>query len=160
MVIVVMGVSGSGKSTVGRALADAIGARFHDADDFHPPENVRKMKSGRPLDDRDREPWLAALSDAVASWLARPGTDVLACSALKERYRRRLGVDNDRVRLVYLEGSAALIRSRMERREHFLLPELLESQFAELDPPAAALALDISEPVERLVQRIRDAWNL
>lgn len=160
MVIVVMGVSGSGKSTVGRALARAIGAGFHDADDFHPPQNVRKMKSGRPLDDADREPWLAALAEAIQAWLSKPGTDVLACSALKERYRRRLGVDGDRVRLVYLEGSAELIRSRMQHREHFMSPDLLESQFEALEPPANALELDVAEPVEQLVERIRRAWQL
>lgn len=155
-----MGVSGSGKSTVGRALADAIGARFHDADDFHPAANVRKMRAGEPLTDGDREPWLDALAAAIRAWLARPGTDVLACSALKERYRRRLGVDGERVKLIYLAGSAELIRSRMQSREHFMPADLLASQFAELEPPEEALTLDIAEPVEQLVRQVRAAWAL
>ncbi len=156
MIIVIMGVSGSGKSTVGRALARAIGGRFHDADDFHPPSNVDKMKSGRPLTDKDREPWLAALRSAIEGWLTQPGVDVLACSALKRRYRRQLGVDGERVRLVYLQGSPGLIRARMETREGGLLaPDMLDSQFADLEPPSHALTLDIEQPIETLVRQIK-----
>lgn len=156
-----MGVSGSGKSTVGRALARAIDARFHDADDFHPVANTDKMKSGRPLTDADREPWLDALRTAVEAWLTQPGIDVLACSALKSSHRRRLGVDGERVRLVYLHGSASLIRARMETREDGLLsPDMLESQLAELEPPEKALTLNIEEPVETLVKQIRNAMHL
>jgi gluconokinase len=161
MVVVIMGVSGSGKSTVGRALARAIGARFHDADDFHPRANVEKMQSGRPLTDEDREPWLAAVGSAIEAWLAQPGVDVLACSALKRRHRRRLGIDRERVRLVYLQGPPGLIRARMENREDGLLaPDMLESQLAELEPPAEALTLDIEEPVDTLVARIRQSLHL
>ncbi|HEX2140001.1 MAG TPA: gluconokinase [Woeseiaceae bacterium] len=161
MVVVIMGVSGSGKSTIGRALARAVDGRFHDADDFHPAKNVRKMKSGQPLTEADREPWLEALRVAVESWLVQPGVDVLACSALKDSHRRQLGVDGVRVRLVYLHGSAGLIRARMEAREDGLLsPDMLDSQLAELEPPEDALTLDIEEPVETLVQQIRSAFNL
>ena len=161
MVVVIMGVSGSGKSTVGRELARAIDGRFHDADDFHPPANVRKMQSGRPLTDADREPWLAALEAAIEAWLTQPGVDVLACSALKRRHRRRLGIDGERVRLVYLQGPPGLIRARMETREDGLLaPDMLDSQLAELEPPAQALRLDIEEPVEALVAQIREKLHL
>lgn len=161
MIVVIMGVSGSGKSTVGRALARAIDGRFHDADDFHPASNIDKMKSGRPLTDADREPWLVALRTAIDAWLAQPGVDVLACSALKSSHRRQLGVDGKRVRLVYLHGSAGLIRKRMETREKGLLsPDMLESQLADLEPPEEALTLDIEEPVATLVQQIRSALHL
>jgi gluconokinase len=161
MVVVIMGVSGSGKTTVGRALAGAIDGRFHDADDFHPASNIRKMQSGVPLTEADREPWLAALRTAIEGWLTQPGVDVLACSALKRTHRRQLGVDGERVRLVYLHGSAGLIRARMEMRENGLLsPTMLASQLAELEPPEAALTLDIEEPVATLVQQIRSALHL
>lgn len=155
-----MGVSGSGKSTVGRRLARAIDGRFHEADDFHSAANVKKMQSGRPLTDEDREPWLAALRNAIEAWLTQPGVDVLACSALTNHHRRRLGIDGRSVRLVYLRGSAELISSRMTEREHFMSADLLESQFETLEPPAEALTLDIEEPVERLVNRIREHWSL
>lgn len=161
MVIVIMGVSGSGKSTVGRELARAIDGRFHDADDFHPRANVRKMQGGRPLTDEDREPWLAALATAIEAWLTQPGVDVLACSALKRRHRRRLGIDGERVRLVYLQGSAGLIRARMQTREDGILaPEMLESQLADLEAPEQALTLDIEEPVDTLVSQIRENLHL
>ena len=161
MVVVIMGVSGSGKSTVGRELARVIDGRFHDADDFHPPVNIGKMRSGRPLTDEDREPWLAALNAAIDAWLTQPGVDVLACSALKRRHRRRLGVDGESVRLVYLQGSAGLIRARMEaRKDGILAPDMLDSQLAELEPPADALTLDIGQPVETLVRRIRAELDL
>ena len=156
-----MGISGSGKSTVGRALARAIDGRFHDADDFHPRANVEKMQSGRPLTDEDREPWLAALATAIEAWLTQPGVDVLACSALKRRHRRRLGIDGERVRLVYLDGPPGLIRTRMATREDGLLaPDMLESQLAELEPPEGALTLDVEEPVATLVAQIRERLQL
>lgn len=156
-----MGVSGSGKSTVGRALARAIGGRFHDGDDFHPAANVAKMKSGRPLTEDDRAPWLAALRTAIEGWLTQPGVDVLACSALKRSHRRQLGIDGERVRLVYLRGSPGLIRSRMEARENAILgPDMLESQLADLEPPEDALTVDIEESVDTLVGQIRKGLRL
>lgn len=156
-----MGVSGSGKSTVGRALARAIGGRFHDGDDFHSPANVEKMRSGQPLTDADRGPWLTALRTAIDTWLTQPGVDVLACSALKRSHRRQLGVEREGVHLVYLQGSPGLIRARMEAREDGLLgPELLDSQLSDLEPPEAALALDIEAPVETLVAQIRETLHL
>lgn len=160
MVIVVMGVSGSGKSTVGQALATAIGGRFYDADDYHSLANVQKMRNGEALTEADREPWLRALRSAIDEWLTQPGVSVLACSALKQRYRERLRVDGDKVRLVHLRGSPDLIRSRMSARNHFMPAGLLESQYETLEPPSDALNLDINEPVAEIVTRIRNAWNL
>lgn len=150
-----MGVSGTGKTTVGRALARASGARFVDADDLHPAANVDRMRRGVPLTDDDREPWLSALRDIVDGALARPGVLVLACSALTARARRRLGAGRDNVRLVFLRGPKELIETRMRRRTHFMRPELLDSQLATLAPPADALELDVSQPVDTLVARIR-----
>lgn len=147
-----MGVSGSGKSTVGRALAERLGATFLDADDFHPAANIRKMRAGIPLDDADRAPWL----DAVAAALGSPARPiVLACSALKERYRERLRQAAPDLVVVFLHGSPALLRQRMEERDgHFMPPGLLESQLRTLEAPENALHLDIAEPTDALVARI------
>jgi gluconokinase len=152
---IVMGVSGCGKSSVGEALAKQLGWDFYDADDFHPPENVAKMGSGTPLNDSDRAPWLAALHDLISSSLetGRPG--VLACSALKERYRKRLMDGNDGVQLVYLKGSYDLIWSRMKKRtDHYMKPHMLKSQFDALEEPTNALDMDISMSVDEIVQMI------
>jgi gluconokinase len=152
---IVMGVSGCGKSSVGKALAKQLGWDFYDADDFHPPENVTKMASGTPLTDSDRTPWLATLHDLISSSLetGRPG--VLACSALKERYRKRLMDGNDGVQLVYLKGSYDLIWSRMKKRtDHYMKPHMLKSQFDALEEPTNALDMDISMSVDEIVQMI------
>lgn len=138
-VIVVMGVSGSGKSTVGALLAERLGVAYAEADDFHPAGNVDKMAAGRPLDDADRAPWL----DAIAGWIAgRDGRGgVVSCSALRRRYRDRLRAAGPRMLLVHLEGSPALIGARLAARAgHFMPPDLLGSQFAALEP------LDADEP--------------
>lgn len=154
MVILVMGVSGSGKTTVGRALAGTIGARFYDADDDHPAANIAKMRRGEPLTDADREAWLRALRARIDAWLLANDTVVLACSALTERIRDALGADRDGIHLVHLRGSKALIRARMRARRHFMAASLLDSQFALLEPPEHALDLDISETPGELVTRI------
>ena len=159
-VIVLMGVSGTGKTTVGRALADALDARFIDADDLHSAANIDKMRRGIPLADPDREPWLGTLRDTIDRALAQPGVTVLACSALTAHARQRLGIERERVRLVFLRGSTELIELRMRGRDHFMRPELLGSQLAALEPPADALELDISAPVEALVARIRSELGL
>jgi len=152
---IVMGVSGSGKTSVGKSLASRLGWDFYDADDFHPPENVAKMASGIPLDDSDRAPWLASLHDLISASLKADQPGVLACSALKERYRRRLLDGNEGVRIVYLKGSYDLIRSRMSVREdHYMKPHMLQSQFESLEEPPDALTVDISGSVEEIVDTI------
>jgi gluconokinase len=151
--IILMGVSGSGKTSVGKVLAEHLKWDFYDADDFHPPENVAKMASGIPLDDSDRAPWLAALHDLISSSLKQNKSGVLACSALKERYRQQLMNGSDGVQLVYLKGSYDLIWSRMETRpDHYMKPQMLHSQFDALEEPSNALTVDISLSVEEIVQ--------
>lgn len=156
-VVVVMGASGSGKSTFGAAMAEALGARFLDADDLHPPANRQKMAAGIALDDDDRRPWL----DAVAVWMAerihtgQPG--VVACSALRRRYRDRLRAAGAGVRFVYLAVPRAELEARMLARAHFMPVTLLDSQLAALEPPGAdeaACTLNGSLPLERKLQRV------
>lgn len=152
---IIMGVSGCGKSSVGQALAASLGWDFYDADDFHPPENITKMANGIPLDDADRAPWLESLRDLIASCLQSDRPGVLACSALKERYRQKLLEGNPGVRLVYLKGSYDLIWSRMARRPgHYMKPEMLQSQFDALEEPQNAINIDISYPLAQIVEQI------
>ena len=152
---IVMGVSGSGKTSVGKSLAKHLGWDFYDADDFHPPENVAKMAKTIPLTDSDRAPWLAALHELISSSLARNLPGVLACSALKERYRQKLLEGNDGVRLIYLKGSYDLIWSRMSaRKDHYMKPHMLQSQFETLEEPANALTVDITSSVNEIVKVI------
>jgi len=159
-VFIIMGVSGSGKSTVGSRLAAELGAPFYDGDDFHPPQNVAKMAQGLPLNDADRSPWLARLRDLIAQHLARGESAVVACSALKASYREQLGQGTPGVRLVYLHGSPELLRARMAARQgHFMKAQMLESQFATLELPSAqeALILSAEKGVADLVEQIRSA---
>jgi gluconokinase len=151
VIVIVMGVSGAGKTTIGEALARSLGWRFIDADDLHPEANVAKMAAGRPLEDEDRWPWLERLNEIL-----RAEKDaVLACSALKERYRKRLGRGIDRVLWVYLKGDIELIRSRLGDRRHRYMPaSLLESQLAALEPPAAAITVDVRNDVAACVATI------
>ena len=135
-IIVVMGVSGSGKTTVGAMLAGALGAAFLEGDDLHPRSNVEKMKSGRPLDDADRRPWLEAIARRIDEWRSQGVAGVVTCSALKRAYRDILIGNRPEVRLVYLKGSHDLIRERMAaRHEHFMPLGLLDSQFTTLQEP-------------------------
>jgi gluconokinase len=162
MIVVLMGVSGSGKSTVGRLLADDLGWAFIEADDYHPAANVEKMRRGVPLDDADRRPWLAALRERIAA-ACRQGEDVvLACSALKHRYQDYLEQDDPPcVQYVYLEGSPELIRGRLEARTgHFMNPALLDSQFAALEPPADAVRVNVTPPPEQIATEIRKKLGL
>jgi len=159
VIILLMGVQGSGKTTVGRALAEHLGWRFADADEFHPPENIAKMAAGIPLDDRDRAPWLRALRAEIDRSLADRSNLVLTCSALKERYRQRLLTDG--VALVYLRGTRELIASRLKSRAgHFAKLDLLNSQFADLEEPTNALTIDVSSSVGEIVKEITDCLRL
>jgi gluconokinase len=142
MIIIVMGVSGSGKSTVGALLAAHLGVPFLDADEFHPPANVAKMAAGTPLTDEDRRPWLENLNAMLKS----KDSAVLACSALKRSYREILARDMPRCTFVFLNGSLDLIRARLAGRKHRYMPaSLLESQFAALEPPQDAIEVDVSQ---------------
>jgi gluconokinase len=156
VIVLVMGVSGAGKSTLGAALARELGWRFIDADDYHAPENVAKMAAGRPLEDEDRWGWL----DKLNSLLKSQPNAVLACSALKEAYRARLTAGLDSYEIVYLHGSFDLIQARLGARRHRFMPAaLLESQFAALEPPRRAIAIDVAaEPsacVAAILARLR-----
>lgn len=160
MIVVLMGVSGSGKSTVGAALATALGWPLIDADDLHPAGNVAKMASGIPLTDDDRWPWLDRVVDELRRRTADGSSVVLACSALKQAYRDRLARAGD-VRFVHLRGDAATIGARLATRRHRYMPAtLLESQFAALEPPVDAIDVDITTSVDAQVRAIVDALNL
>jgi gluconokinase len=150
-----MGVSGCGKSTIGKALAHQLGWDFYDADDFHQPHNIAKMAGGIPLADEDRAPWFASLHELISSCLNANRSAVLACSALKESYRQQLLEDNDGVQIIYLKGSFTLIRSRMiSRASHYMKLSMLQSQFDALEEPRDALVIDASLSVEEVVAQI------
>jgi gluconokinase len=155
MIVVLMGVSGSGKTTVGRLLADRLGWRFVDADDFHPVSNVEKMRSGVPLTDEDRWPWLDRLNAILTAEHAAGHPVILGCSALKARYRERLSGSLPDVHWVHLQGSFELIESRLQaRRGHYMPSNLLASQFAALEAPTEALTLDITPSPEILALQL------
>jgi carbohydrate kinase (thermoresistant glucokinase family) len=157
-IAVVMGVSGSGKTTIGRALAERLGWNFQEGDALHPPQNVAKMSAGQPLNDDDRAPWLAAIAACIDAWRRRGDHGVLTCSALKRSYRDVIIGSRREVRLVYLAGSRELIGRRMARRRgHFMPPSLLDSQFETLEPPGPeenAITLSVDEPVEKIIDRL------
>jgi gluconokinase len=159
-IVIIMGVSGSGKSTVGKRLAEALGWQFQDADDLHSPENVEKMSRGIPLDECDRLPWLMTMHQQITAWLQQDKNVVLACSALKQSYREILQCSLDPIKLVYLKGSQSVIQERMQSRtDHFMPADLLNSQFEALEEPTPdeAIHLDVSLPVSELVERI-SSW--
>lgn len=154
--IVVMGVSGSGKSTIARRLADELGLEMAEADDFHPPANIAKMSGGEPLTDEDRWPWLEALARWTADRRAAGTSTVLACSALRRSYRDVLRAPVPDTYFLHLHGSEALLRERMSAREHFMPPALLRSQFdtlEPLEPDERGAVLDVAPPVDELVRR-------
>jgi gluconokinase len=150
-----MGVSGSGKSAIGTALAHRLGWDFYDADDFHSPDNIGKMAAGIPLTDEDRAPWLGSLHGLISSCLKAGHPSVLACSALKEQYRQQLLEDSNNVKVVYLKGNIDLIRSRLASRTgHYMKLTMLQSQFDALEEPRNALVIDASLSVDEVVTQI------
>lgn len=160
MIVVVMGVSGSGKSTVGAALAQSLGWAFLDADDFHPADNVAKMAAGVPLTDDDRWPWLDRVAAALRTTEAATGHVVLACSALRTAYRARLAHPGP-LRVVYLYGEQSTIAERVRTRQHrYMPPTLLPSQFATLEPPDDAIVIDVRDAVDVQVARIAAALGV
>jgi gluconokinase len=160
MVVILMGVTASGKTTIGRKLADELRWPFYDADDFHPATNIDKMERGLPLTDADRRPWLDALRDQVQRCLADGRDAVLTSSALKEAYRQDLLID-PQVKLVYLKAAPELIRQRLRQRQgHFMNPALLDSQFATLEEPRQAVYIDAGLDAETIVRKIRQALQI
>ncbi|MBD2198659.1 MULTISPECIES: gluconokinase [Calothrix] len=161
MIIIVMGVSGSGKTTVGKLLAESLGWTFSDADAFHSPENVENMRRGIPLTETDRKPWLEALQAAIKQWLQENTNVVLACSALKDSYRQFLLVDSERIKLVYLKGSYDLIQKRLQERQNHYMPEiLLQSQFDALEEPLNTIYIDIAQSPQAIVQNIKTVLQI
>ena|ERR1700761_5578448 len=157
MIVVLMGVSGSGKTTIGSLLAERTGTVFADADDYHPLANKQKMASGQPLNDDDRQPWLETLNKLLRGWHDSGKGGVLACSALKEKYRVTLasGMPQGSVAFVLLDGSRELISERLAARKHeFMNPKLLETQLATLEPPADALRVVNDRTPEEVVEQI------
>ncbi len=156
-----MGVSGCGKSSVGRALAEALGWPFFDADDFHPESNIRKMAGGTPLTDEDRMPWLERLRDLLAEQQAQGRSAVLACSALRQSYRDILAARVTDVHWVHLRGTLEEVRHLMEKRSgHFMKTGMLQSQFQTLEPPADAIDLPVTLTVAEQVRLIRERLHL
>ncbi|HYH97776.1 gluconokinase [Hyalangium sp.] len=156
MVIILMGVAGAGKTTIGERLAEALGWQFLEGDDFHPPANVAKMAAGIPLTDEDRAPWLERLRGLITDTLARGEDAVLASSALKQSYRQLLTVDSSQVRWVYLSAPPEVLASRLARRVgHFMPLSLLDSQLETLEAPAEALQVDVTPSPDEVVSRIR-----
>lgn len=160
MIILIMGVTAAGKTTIGRALAEILHWRFADADDYHSAPNVAKMRAGIPLTDEDRAPWLQSLRSAILGWIASSENVVLACSALKASYRDRLVVSSE-VRLVYLRITEELAAARLAaRRGHYMNAALLRSQFETLEEPHDALTVDAAQPTEQIVISIRQAFAI
>jgi gluconokinase len=163
VIVIVFGVSGAGKTTIGKLLADELGWQFYEADDFHPRSNIEKMRRGRPLTDENRWPWLKLLREQITRSLAAKENAVLACSALKHAYRERLRVSGD-VKFVFLRGDYALIERQLRRRRgHFMNPALLQSQFADLEEPQPdedVLTIDLGRSPQELVDEIKAKLNL
>jgi len=157
MIILLMGVSGSGKTTIGQRLAQELGWPFYDGDQFHPPANVARMQQGMPLTDEDRWPWLQALRAHIETCIHQGVSAVLACSALKQAYREYLVINETEVKVVYLKGNYDLIHERLaQRRGHFMPPGLLASQFVALEEPERGVVVDIVHPPETIVALIRE----
>ena len=160
-ILVIMGVSGSGKTTIGQLLSAELICSFIDGDDFHPPVNIKKMSSGEALTDEDRWPWLEILTDKIQEYIQQEQSMVLACSALKKSYREILCVERELVQFIYLKGNYATILRRMQSREnHFMTKSLLQSQFATLEEPEDAIVVDISPSPSEILKSIRGLLHL
>jgi gluconokinase len=160
MIVIIMGVVGAGKTTIGTLLANQLGWQFADADDFHPATNIEKIRQGIALTDADRAPWLKSLSHRIESWIAANENAVLACSALKRSYREKLSVAPE-VRFVYLKGSPELIAGRLHARHgHFAGESILTSQIADLEEPEVAIVADIRQDPLQIVDSIRKQLGL
>lgn len=155
MFCIIMGVAGSGKTTVGKLLSDRTGWTFYDADDFHPAENIDKMSRGIPLKDEDRKPWLLELNNLIHNTISQDKSAILACSALKSSYREILKSDRPEVVLIYLQGDYEQILTRMQQRQgHFMGAEMLRSQFKILEEPQADLVVSVTLSPEAIVEQI------
>ncbi len=163
MILVVMGVAGSGKTTIARMLAERLGWRFQEGDALHPPANVAKMSAGTPLTDEDRWPWLRAIAAVIEGWRAEGASGIVTCSALKRAYREILVGGHPDVRIVHLAGEKGLIAGRMAARKgHFMPTALLDSQFATLEPPGPeenAITVDISPGPEAIVSALETSFK-
>ena len=163
MIVIVFGVSGAGKTTIGKSLAEDLGWQFYEADDFHPRGNIEKMRNGLPLTDEDRWPWLEILREQITRSLAAKENAVVACSALKRRYREQLHVSDD-VKFVFLRGDCALVEKQLRRRSgHFMHPALLKSQFADLEEPEPdenVLTIELGASPRELVKAIKIGLGL
>ncbi|PSB03288.1 gluconokinase [Merismopedia glauca] len=165
MICILMGVSGTGKSTIGKLLSQKLGWKFYDADDFHSEANISKMKQGIPLEDSDRLPWLQAIRAKIEAIVARQDNGIFACSALKQSYRELLQGNDPQVAWIYLKGSYQQLWQRMQDRpEHFMKPEMLQSQLDTLEIPQDALTVDIAlnqaEIVDRIAKYLQDLADL
>lgn len=155
MIIILMGVSGAGKTTVGQLLATQLGWEFADADDYHSAANLEKMRRGIPLTDTDRAPWLETLRALIARWIAEGKNAVLACSALKQSYREILPLSPE-VKFVYLKGSPSLLRQRLHSRHgHFMTEQMLISQLQALEEPQDAIVIDVDSSPQEIAAEIR-----
>ena len=160
MIAVITGVTGSGKTTIGKLLAVQLRWKFYEGDDFHPPANLEKLKRGEPLDDQDRLPWLTAIRDTIRAAIDRGEDAVVACSALKESYRRMLRISPD-VIMVHLEADPELIEKRLKHRSgHFMNPVLVQSQFETLEEPEGALQIDAGMRPGEIVGAIKARFAL
>ena len=158
MIVIVMGVAGSGKTTVGKLLARRLGWCFYEGDGFHPVANIEKMSAGVPLTDGDRWPWLESIKKELDRCSEQGTHAVVACSALRDRYRSYLAADISDLRFIYLKGDPPTIRERLKSREHhYMGASMLESQLASLEEPEGAILVDIAHPPDEIVARIRAA---
>jgi gluconokinase len=160
-IVILMGVTGSGKTTIGQLLAKDCNWPFYEGDDFHPAANVEKMRRSIPLTDEDRAPWLAALDHLIRDLITQAQSAVIACSALKQSYRDRLAANRDEVVFVYLKGDYDLARERLRSRKgHFMKEDLLASQFDTVEEPEGVLTVDIAQEPDVIVGRIKQALGL